>query len=87
MVRMELRKIMNYTRVAVLEYLLTWIAPKRINGERDFTILPAATTEFPKGSYAQNRLQQFLNDTRELFRNYNKGEIREWKSDSVRITL
>ena len=87
MVRMELRKIMNYTRVAVLEYLLTWIAPKRSNGERDFTILPAATTECPKGSYAQNRLQQFLNDTRELFRNYNKGEIREWKSDSVRITL
>ena len=86
MIRMEIRKIMNYTRVASLEYLLTWIAPKKSNGERDFTILPAATTICPPNSHAQSKLQLFLNDTRELFNKYNKGNIKEWKSDSIHIT-
>lgn len=86
MIKMKLRKIMNYTRAASLEYLLTWIAPKNSNGERDFTILPAATTIYTGDCYAQKRLQQFLNDTRELFDKHNKGDIKEFTIDTVRIT-
>lgn len=86
MIKMRLKKILNYTRVASLEYLLTWIAPKSNNGKRDFTILPAATTKCSEESYAHNRLQQFLNDTKTLFDKYNKGDIREIISDSVDIT-
>ena len=86
MIKMELRKIMNYTRVASLEYLLTWIAPKNANGERNFTILPAATTVCPENSNAERKLKLFLEDTRTLFREHNKGEIKEYTIDSVRIT-
>lgn len=86
MIRMELRKIMNYTRVISLGYLLTWIAPKKSNGERDYTILPAATTIIQGNQHAQKKLHEFLNDTRELFKKYNKGDIRELTGDTVRIT-
>lgn len=85
MVRMELKKIMNYTRVSALEYLLTWIAPKKSNGKRDFTILPAATTICPDSSHAQKKLQLFLDDTKELFNKHNKGDIEEFFIDSVRV--
>ena len=86
MIKMELKKTMDYTRVSSLEYLLTWIAPKKSNGERDFTIMPAATTRCSDNSYAQKKLQQFLDDTRELFRKHNKGEINELTTDTVYIT-
>ena len=82
MIRMELCKTLNYTRLASLEYLLTWIAPKEIDGKRDFTILPASTTECVDNN-AQKKLQTFLNDTRELFKKHNKGDIKEFKGDSV----
>ena len=86
MIKMELKKILNYTRIASLEYFLTWIAPKDSNGNRDFTILPASSTIFTGNSFAQKKLQLFLDDTRELFTKHNKGEIREFVGDSVRIT-
>lgn len=86
MIKMELRKIMNYTRVSSLRYLLTWIAPKKSDGRRDFTILPAATTEYSIDCTAKRKLQIFLDDTRELFRKNNKGDIREFTTDTVRIT-
>lgn len=85
MIKMELKKIMNYTRVSSLEYLLTWIAPKKSNGEREFTILPASTTVCPKNSNAERKLKQFLDDTKELFKRYNKGDIKEFKTDSVEL--
>ena len=86
MIKMELKKILNYTRIASLEYFLTWIAPKDSNGNRDFTILPASSTMFTGNSFAQKKLQLFLDDTRELFTKHNKGEIREFVGDSIRIT-
>ena len=86
MIRMELKKILNYTRVSSLQYLLTWIAPKNSDGTRDFTILPAASTEIAGNSYAQEKLRIFLDDTRELFNKYNKGDIKELISDPVLIT-
>ena len=86
MIRMQLKKILNYTRVSSLEYFLTWIAPKRNDGSRDFTILPASTTLCPANSNAQKKLQQFLDDTRELFNKQNKGDIKEFYTDSVSVT-
>ena len=86
MIRMELRKIMNYTRAASLEYFLTWIAPKKANGKRDFTILPAATTKCMEKGTAQRKLQEFIDDTRRLFEKHNRGNIKEYLGDSVQIT-
>lgn len=87
MLRMQLRRILNYTRLSSLQYILTWIAPRNSDGSRDFTILPAATTTITNGNCnAELRLKQFLNDSRTLLNTYNKGEIKEFYSDSVRIT-
>ena len=85
MIRMDLKKILNYTRVSSLEYLLTWIAPKDQKGKRDFTILPAATTECLEYN-ARKKLEQFLDDTRTLFKKHNKGKIGEIYTDSVYVT-
>lgn len=85
MIKMELKKILNYTRVSSLQYFLTWIAPKDNDGKRDFTILPASSTVFLENSNAQKKLQLFLDDTRRLFIRNNKGEIKESVSDSVFI--
>ena len=84
--RMQLKKILNYTRVSSLKYMLTWIAPKRSDGTRDFSILPAATTITEKNSHAEFRLKQFLEDTRYLFKKHNKGDSEEFFIDSVRVT-
>ena len=86
MVGMRLRKIMNYTCALNVRYLLTWIAPKDDNGKRDFTIYPAATTSIENWSYAEQKRQLFINDSRSLFKKHNKGDIQEMVIDSVRIT-
>ena len=86
LLRMRLRRILNYTRLSSLQYLLTWITPTNSNGTRDFTILPAATTEFDNNTHATFRLNQFLEDTRTLFKNHNRGDIKEFFLDSVKIT-
>lgn len=85
LVKMHLKKIMNYTRVSSLEYLLTWIAPKKSNGKRDFTILPASTTIYKQGGSAELKLKRFLDDTKELFRRHNKGSIKELTADTLYI--
>lgn len=86
MIGMELTKILNYTRVSSLGYLLTWIAPKQNNGERDFTIYPAATTTVTKCENARQKLQLFLNDSRKLLNKHNIGDIQELKTDSAIVT-
>lgn len=84
MVRMNLRKIHEYPQLHKLEYMFTWIAPRKENGKRDFTILPAATT-ITDDSKSGNRLKQFLDDSRTLFRKHNKGNVTEFTTDTVRI--
>ena len=76
MVKMQLKKVLNYTRLASLEYLLTWIAPAH-DGKRDFTILPARGT-IPGNEKAKQKLRTFLSDTEQLFNRHNKGEIKEF---------
>lgn len=83
---MELTKILNYTRVSSLGYMLTWIAPKKDDGTRDFTIYPAATTVIEGKHRAKEKLQLFLNDSHALFENYNNGDIKELFTDSVKFT-
>ena len=87
MIGMELTKILNYTRVSSLGYLLTWIAPKDEDGKRDFTIYPASTTTISGSRRAKEKLQLFIDDSRALFRKYNKGEIMEQHTDSLKIIL
>lgn len=83
MVAMSLKKILNYTRPANVRYLLTWIAPKSNDGKRDFTIYPATTTLITDWDYAEQKRQQFINDSRSLFNKHNKGNIKEMEIDSV----
>ena len=83
---MELTKILNYTRVSSLGYMLTWIAPKKEDGTRDFTIYPAATTVIEGSHRVKEKLQLFLNDSRTLLKNYNKGDIKEFFTNSVEFT-
>lgn len=83
MASMELTKILNYTRVSSLGYILTWIAPKDSYGKRDFTIYPAATTNVAGNSQARQKLQLFLDDSRTLMKEHNKGDIIEIVTDSV----
>ena len=86
MLAMTLRKILNYTRPRNVHYLFTWIAPKTSDGQRDFTIYPAATTLISDWEYAEQKRQLFINDSRSLFNRHNKGDIREMTTDTVRIT-
>ena len=85
-ITMNLNKILNCTRVKSMNYMFTWIAPKDATGKRDFTIMPAATTIIESNQHASNKLQQFLNDSRNLFLKHNKGDIKEFTTDTVRIT-
>ncbi len=86
MVRMGLRRILNYTQLKAVDYILTWIAPKKDNGKRDYTILPAATTIIEGDPEAKDKLRIFLEDSRTLMRLHNKGErINEFLSDTVRV--
>ena len=87
MIGVELTKILNYTRVSSLGYMLTWIAPKEADGRRDFTIYPAATTTITGSPRAKEKLQLFINDSRTLLEKHNKGDIKELLTDSVKVTL
>ena len=86
MLAMTLRKILNYTRPRNVHYLFTWIAPKTSDGKRDFTIYPAATTKITDWEYAEEKRQLFINDSRSLFKNHNKGDIAEMSIDTVYIS-
>ena len=86
MLAMTLRKILNYTRPRNVHYLFTWIAPKTSDGKRDFTIYPAATTKITDWEYAEEKRQLFINDSRSLFKNHNKGDITEMFIDTVYIS-
>ena len=85
MINMDLRKILGYPQLHSLEYIYTWIAPKDNNGKRDYTILPAATTIITGNEEAERRLEQFLDDSRTLFKKYNKGNVKEFFTDTIRI--
>ena len=78
LVRMGLLKIYDICWLSSLDYALTWVARPERDGYRNFTILPADTS-LVKGATGKNKMQQFINDTRTLFRRHNKGAIKEFK--------
>lgn len=80
MIKMQFKKVLNYTRVSSLEYMLTWIAPQK-EGKRDFTILPARSICFATEKAAEEKRLRFINDTERLFQQYNKGDIKEWDTE------
>ena len=53
------------------------------------TVIRGRTHHYEKKEVreAKEKLQLFLNDSRTLFKNHNKGEIREFFTDSVKFTL
>ena len=83
MIKMGLYKYMNHTHLSSLGYMFTWIAPKKSNGRRDFTIYPAATTIIENDSNAREKLELFLNDSRKLMEKYNRGDVYEIQTDTV----
>ena len=82
-VKMELKKVLFYTRLASLRYLLTWIAPKDGSGKRDFTIQPARDISPVNDSHAAQKLRMFLEDTERLFNRHNKGDVTEFTIEDV----
>ncbi len=78
LVRMRLLKIYDICWLSSLDYALTWVARPERDGYRNFTILPADTS-LVKGATGKKKMQQFINDTRTLFRRHNKGAIKEFK--------
>lgn len=78
LVRMGLLKIYDICWLSSLEYGLTWVARPERDGYNNFTILPADTS-LVKRSEGRNKMQQFINDTRSLFKRHNKGDIKEFK--------
>lgn len=83
MIKMGLYKYMNHTHLSSLGYMFTWIAPKKSNGRRDFTIYPAATTIIENDSNAREKLELFLNDSRKLMEKHNRGDVYEIQTDTV----
>jgi poly-gamma-glutamate synthesis protein (capsule biosynthesis protein) len=58
-------------------YILTWVYTPIVNEKRKFFILPASTFEadqiFPADIDAKNRMRIFIDDSRKLLGNHNKG--------------
>ena len=78
LVRMGLVKIYDICWLGSLEYALTWVARPERDGYNNFTILPADTT-LVHSATGRRKMQQFIEDTRTLFKRYNKGAVKEYK--------
>lgn len=78
LVHMELLKIYDICWLNSLEYALTWVARPERDGFGNFTILPADTS-LVRSHTGKEKMQQFLDDTRTLFKRHNKGEVKEFK--------
>ena len=77
MVRLGLTKIYDYCRLHSLKYALTWVARPGRDGVKNFTILPADTS-LVKGKATREKMQQFIDDSRTLFKRHNKGAMQEY---------
>lgn len=77
MVRLGLTKIYDYCRMHSLKYALTWVARPGRDGVKNFTILPADTS-LVKGKATREKMQQFIDDSRTLFKRHNKGAMQEY---------
>lgn len=78
LVRMGLVKIYDICWLGSLEYALTWVARPERDGYNNFTILPADTT-LVHSATGRRKMQQFIEDTRTLFKRHNIGAVKEYK--------
>lgn len=77
LVRMELVRIYDICWLSNLKYALTWVARPERDGYGNFTILPADTS-LVHSVAGRSKMQQFIDDTRTLFKRHNKGETEEF---------
>lgn len=75
--RMELTRVYDVCWLSSLQYALTWVARPGRDGVSNFTILPADTS-LTKTPAAKTKMQEFINDSRLLFKKHNKGEAKEY---------
>lgn len=70
--RMSLTRVYDLCWLSSLQYALTWVARPGRDGVGNFTILPADTSIVQRGA-ARAKMQQFIDDSRALFKKHNKG--------------
>ncbi len=85
LLRMNLIRVYDVCWLSSLKYALTWVARPNRDGVENFTILPADTS-LAKTETAKRKMQEFVDDTRKLFKKQNKGEITEYNPLSGEIT-
>ena len=78
MVRLELHRFADITYFHSLSYALTWVARPHRDNEHNFIIYGAEAHPDKLNSVTDNKMQEFLNDSRALFRKHNKGDIWEY---------
>ncbi|MBQ8364829.1 MAG: CapA family protein [Bacteroidaceae bacterium] len=77
LVRLGLLKIYDICWLSSLEYALTWVARPERDGYGNFTILPADTS-LVKSPTGKSKMQEFIYDTRRLFNQHNRGDVKEF---------
>ena len=71
--RVELTRVYDLCWLSALKYALTWVARPRRDGVANFTIMPADTSLVHKNAATREKMQQFIEDSRRLFRKHNRG--------------
>ena len=71
LVTLRLRKFFGTTRLEGLEYLLAWVARPERDGVGNFEIWPAATPPMDMNRVTKTKLEEFVEDSRNLLGNDN----------------
>lgn len=77
MVKLELQRIFRVTRLANCKYALIWTSRPGLSKKKNFELYPAIFLNKSINNEELNVMRRFLNNSRNLFENYNKG-IKEY---------
>lgn len=77
MVKLELQRIFRVTRLADCKYALIWTSRPGLSKKKNFELYPAMFLNKSINNEELNVMRRFLNNSRNLFENYNKG-IKEY---------
>ena len=78
MVKLELTKAQGITRLSHCSYSLVWTSRPAISKNKNFILYPANANPELLSPEEQQRMNTFINDTRELMHTHNKGAINEY---------
>lgn len=78
LVKLNMKKFFNIPLLDSLQYALTWVARPGRDNVQNFTIIPAATPPNFK-TITKSKLNEFVNDSRQLFDEYNTPCIKEYQ--------